>query len=215
MRAGVTAVMHFVERAVQAVVVPAIRAAHPRRTREQNEALMRERGEMPSTFTVRDVRDDEVNALARLHVVTWAATYPEVMRPPTFAIRSWQWREAFANRDGNWFCIVVENSKGDLVGFARGIRNKDKPTEGDLNKIYLLSEYQRLGLGKRMLAEVTDRFLAMRVTQMVVHAEANNPSCRFYEATGAVNTIDEKTGRPNGGSYIWNDLAALKVRLAK
>ena len=57
------------------------------------------RGETPSAFLIREARADEVDALARLHVVTWAATYPEVLRPPTFAIRSWQWRELFAQQD--------------------------------------------------------------------------------------------------------------------
>jgi len=146
-------------------------------------------------------------------VVTWAATYPEVLRPPTFAIRSWQWREHFAQQNRNWFCLVVENAKGELVGFTKGVQNTSKPSEGDLNKIYLLSEYQRMGLGSRMLAAVTDRFIGMGITRMFVNAEANNPSCRFYEATGAVNTIDEKTGRPNGGSYVWSDLESLRARL--
>jgi len=206
-RAGLTAVRHRVERLVQMLVMPVMRAAKPRRTKEQNEVLMRERGETPSAFVVRDVRPDELDALARLHVVTWAATYPEVLRPPTFAIRQWQWREAFVKQDGSWFCHVVENAKGELVGFAKGVRMRDG--NGDLNKIYLLSEYQRLGLGRRMLAAVTDRFLAMGVTRMFVNAEADNPSCAFYRATGAVNTVDERTGRPNAGSFVWNDLAKL------
>lgn len=212
LQAGITGVRHLMERAVQAVVVPAIRAAHPRRTKAQNETLIRERGETPSQFVIRDVREDEIDALARLHVVTWAATYPEVLRPPTFAIRQWQWREAFAKLDGSWFCYVVENARGELIGFAKGVRSNEH--DGDLNKIYLLSEYHRLGLGKRMLAVVTQRFLGLGITRMFVNAEADNPSCRFYQATGAVNTVDELTGRVNGGSYVWNDLEALRRLLS-
>jgi GNAT superfamily N-acetyltransferase len=208
-------IRQVLERVVGGTLRRMIRAANPRRTPEQNWQLMRERGEDPSTFVIRELREGEIDELAELHHVTWAATYPEVLRPPTAALRSWQWRDAFAKQDGHWFCYVVVNSAGKLVGFTRGIRNKDNLTEGDLNKIYLLSEYQRLGLGRRMLAAVTDRFLAMGVTSMTVHAEADNPSCRFYEATGAVNTIDEKTGKPNGGSFVWKDLSALKALLSK
>lgn len=196
--------------------MPAIYAHEPRefkrRTSAENEQLMRERGENPAVFAVREVREDEIDNLSWLHVVTWAATYPDVAEPPTFAIRSWQWRTEFAKPSRNWFCYVVENGTGELVGFAKGVRSDDDRDRGDLSKIYMLGEYQQLGLGKRMLGKVTRRFIEMGVTRMNVNAEADNPSCRFYEATGAVNTIDAKTGKPEGGSYVWRDLPALSAR---
>jgi hypothetical protein len=30
------------------------------------------------------------------------------MNGPTYEIREWQWREAFAKADGSWFCFVVD-----------------------------------------------------------------------------------------------------------
>jgi hypothetical protein len=82
-----------------------------------------------------------------LHVTTWNATYVPMMgRGPSVATREYQWRQAFAEPDRRWFCLVVENSQGALVGFAKG-RPSDHPEyEGELNKIYLLREYHRLGL---------------------------------------------------------------------
>lgn len=184
--------------------------SYTRRTRAQNEQVMRERGEHPATFVVRGVREEDIVPLSWLHVVTWAATYPDVVRPPTFAIRSWQWRDAFAKRaSGNWFCYVVENSKGELVGFAKGVRTGT--TQGDLSKIYLLGNYQQLGLGKRMLGKVARHFIGMGITSMTVHAEADNPSCGFYVATGAENIVDAK-GKKELGNYIWRDLPALSAR---
>jgi hypothetical protein len=56
---------------------------------------------------------------AALHVETWAATYPEVRRPPTFQLREWQWREAFAKDDGTWFCTVIERPDREL-GLQKG-----------------------------------------------------------------------------------------------
>jgi GNAT superfamily N-acetyltransferase len=199
---------NIAESVVQAIIVPAVRAANPRPTKEQNEKLMLERGETPATFEIREVRPDEVDELARLHVVTWAATYPEVLRPPTFAIRSWQWREAFEKNDGSWFCYVVVNAQGKLVGFAKGVRESE--TTGDLNKIYLLWDYHRMGLGRRLLGHVTRRFISMGMTTMIVRAEANNPSCRFYEATGGVNVVNDR-GETEYGNYVWRDLAGLSA----
>ena len=76
-----------------------------------------------------------------------------VRRPPTAALRESQWRDAFAKADGSWFCIVIEAADGELIGFAKGVRTG--PGRGDLNKIYLLSEYQRMGLGRRLVGHVS------------------------------------------------------------
>jgi len=184
-----------------------------RRTRPQNEAALRERGETLDSLVFREPSEADINALAQLHVITWAATYPDVYSPPTFAIRSWQWRDAFRRRDPDkWFAIVIENAGGRLVGFLKGVRGGDNNDNGDVNKIYLLDEYQRMGLGARMLGRACRRFMQMGCRTMTVHAESNNPSCGFYEATGGVTIVDPKTGRPAHGSYIWRDLPALSAR---
>ena len=51
---------------------------------------------------------------------TWSDTYGSVVNPPAFQLRERQWREQFDRTDGSWFCFVVENRDGQLVGFAKG-----------------------------------------------------------------------------------------------
>ena len=56
----------------------------------------------------------------------------------------------FNINDGSWFCFVVENKNGELIGFAKGQKynHSDLPMfDGELNKIYLLKDYHRKGLG--------------------------------------------------------------------
>ena len=129
-----------------------------------------------------------------------------VRRPPTSALRASQWRDAFAKADGSWFCLVIDAPGGELVGFAKGVRTG--PGRGDLNKIYLLSEYQRMGLGRRLVGHVVRRFLGDGISTMTLSADAGNPSCRFYLAIGADYQRDER-GRPHRGAFIWRDLEAL------
>jgi len=75
-------------------------------------------------------------------------------------------------------------------------------------KIYLLREYQRLGLGRLLIGHIARRFLSLGINSMSVFADAINPSCRFYELMGA-----EKSRHPNGkvnyGGYFWRDLSKL------
>ena len=161
-------------------------------------------------LVIREATREDIPALAALHVKTWSDTYPLTLRPPTFEIRERQWREQFEKTDGTWFCFVVENRNRELIGFAKGrnYQSDDLPGyQGELNKIYLLREYQRLGVGRRLVGHVARRFLREGISTMVLFGIAENPSCAFHEALGG-----EKLYAANGefhGGYGWNDLRKL------
>jgi ribosomal protein S18 acetylase RimI-like enzyme len=162
------------------------------------------------SLVIREANAADISALADLHVRTWNATYPEVEKKPSYEIRERQWRAAFEVTDGSWFCFVVEDETGELVGFAKGTsyHHRDLPEyAGELSKIYLLREYQRLGWGRRLVGHVARRFLSQGVSSMVLFADPQNPSCRFYEALGAERLLDD-AGKFHGG-YGWRDLRRL------
>jgi ribosomal protein S18 acetylase RimI-like enzyme len=157
------------------------------------------------TFTFRNATADDVPALARLHVATFIETHGGP--GPTYAVREWQWREAFAEASRDWFCVVIEDA-GKLVGFAKGQPHSDIPGfAGQLNKIYLLREYHRQGLGRRLLSEVSRRFLANGVSSMLLFGDAANPTNGFYEHMGAERLYSDK-GEFHGG-YGWRDIRGL------
>jgi ribosomal protein S18 acetylase RimI-like enzyme len=183
--------------------------ARLRPTREQNLRGLGERGESIASFRFRDATLADVPALSELHVVAWNATYPGTHNPPTVSIRDWQWRKYFTTEnDGSSFCIVIERPDGALVGFARGNRSDHPDYGGQLSKIYLLPEYYRLGLGRRLMGHVARRFLANGVTSMWLCGEADNPSGSFHEALGGHNLLNDD-GTMNYGNYGWRDLRAL------
>ena len=83
-----------------------------------------------ASLIIREAIAADIPAVAQLHLTTWNATYASMLtRGPSVAVRERQWREAFANDDGSWFCFVVENARGELVGFAKGTRS-DNPEYG-------------------------------------------------------------------------------------
>ena len=141
---------------------------------------MEERGEDLSQFIFRDAREDEIPPLAHLHVIAWHQTYNANPKPDIWKIREWQWREQFKKNDGTWFCIVIENQKGELIGFAKGV--KADPAHhpdyvGNLSKIYLLRQYQRMGLGRKLLGLTVRRFLKMEISEITLFGDPGNPSC--------------------------------------
>jgi L-amino acid N-acyltransferase YncA len=171
---------------------------------------LKERGETLDSFTIREATAADVPALAALHVKTWMETYPGVRQPPTFYVREYQWREQFNSPDKNWFCYIVVNGQGQLVGFAKGLHynHSDLPMfSGEVNKIYLLRQYHRLGLGKKLLCAVVNRFLSEDINSMVLFGIPQNPSGYFHEAMGAKKLLNKKGGFDGG--YGWYDLQQL------
>jgi ribosomal protein S18 acetylase RimI-like enzyme len=158
------------------------------------------------SLIIRDATPEDIPALAQLHVTTWNATYAALsMNGPSVALREGQWREAFAKDDGTWFCLVVENAKGELVGFAKAQVDDHPEFRGQLSKIYLLAEYQRLGIGRRLIGHVARRFLERGITSMWLFGDPRNPSSAAWLALGAVKTDDD----PGTGNYGWRDLRRL------
>jgi ribosomal protein S18 acetylase RimI-like enzyme len=167
---------------------------------------LRTRGETLAALRIRDATPADIPALAALHVKTWNDTYaPFLMKGPNAAIRERQWREKFEEKKTAWFCLVVERPDGELVGFAQGNRSDHPEFGGELNKIYLLRDYQRVGLGTRLIGHVARRFRSLGINSMWLFGDARNPSSRAWRSLGATKTDDD----PGTGNYGWRDLAAL------
>ena len=164
------------------------------------------RGEDPDAFRIREASATDVPALTWLHVTTWNATYaPLLMKGPSYNVRERQWREVFAKKENGWFCFVVERPDGELVAFAQGRRSDHPEFGGQLDKIYVLRDYQHMGIGRRLLAEVARRFRSVGVNSMWLFGDARNPSSRVWIRLGA-RKIDSD---PGTGNYGWHDLAKL------
>ena len=158
------------------------------------------------SLVLRDACETDIPALSELHVRTFRETHGG---GPTAALREQQWRAKFASGQ-LVFCVLLEDVLGDLVGFASGeLHDSVELSEygGELNKIYLLREYQRHGLGRRLLCAAAERFLARGVTSMLLFGDAKSPSNGFYEAMQGERLI-EPSGEFHGG-YVWRDLTML------
>ena len=155
---------------------------------------------------LRDANADDVPALAELHVRTFRETHGG---GPGASVRQQQWQARF-DSDALVFCIVLETD-GQLIGFASGILHQEEPRGygGELDKIYLLREFQRRGLGRQLLHAAADRFLAAGVTSMLLFGDARSPSNGFYEAMGG-HRLYAEDGAFHGG-YGWSDLRVLSA----
>jgi len=167
-------------------------------------------------LVLREAIAEDLSALAELHVRTFNETH---LAPgesgPTRATREWQWRDKLAESDATHFVLVLETASRQLVGFIWCHPTKDNPTwAARLNKIYLLREYQRRGLGTRMVAAAVGRLLESGLTSMALFTEVENePACRFYEQLGGERQLNERGVFE--GMFGWRDLRLLRSDLSR
>ena len=162
---------------------------------------------MPGFFKLREATPDDLPGLAALHV----AAFNETHGPgPSYEVRKMQWEKAFQDRDNDWFCFLVQDEMGHLLGFAKGqpYEDTDMPDfSGELNKIYVLARYHRSGLGRQLICRVASEFLKRGISSMLLFGDANSRSNGFYEKMGAEKLFSKK-GEFHGG-YGWKDLQVL------
>jgi len=161
-----------------------------------------------NSFSIREARHGDLHALVDVHVTAFNETYPGP-RTPTHALREQQWRRLFEVKPQNWFCYVVEERAGKIIGFATGntYEEGDLPYAGQLNKLYLLRSHHRLGLGRKLMSVMAQRFFDMGINSMLLFSEADNPSIGFYDALGGERLYDEQ-GNFHGG-YGWSNITTL------
>lgn len=206
-------VLHAVAERVVPRLVPVIRFVDGLRrpSRAANTRRLTRRGETAASFTIREATAADIPALAQLHVDTFNETHTLFGRGgPTYATREWQYTKKFAETDGRWFCFVAEGPNGALVGFAIGEPGDFETYGGRLNKLYLLREYQRLGIGTKLVGHVVRRFLSQGIDSMMLFSEASNPTVWFYDAIEGTRILTDK-GEFHG-AYGWHDLRRLAAR---
>jgi ribosomal protein S18 acetylase RimI-like enzyme len=167
-------------------------------------------------LVLREATIADLRPLAELHVRTFNETHVGPFGSgPSYSTREWQWREKLSESDATNFVLVLETAAKELVGFIWCHPTKDNPKwAARLNKIYLLREYQRRGLGKRMVAAAVDRLLEHGLTSMALFTEVDNEqACNFYEQLDGERQLNERGDF--GGMYGWADLRKLKLELSR
>ena len=176
------------------------------------------------TTRIREARPEDARLVNRVQIASWRTTYAGIVPDPYLTGLSSRFKESWwkdiltAGRPG-LCCFVAETDPGDIVGFAGGgpEREGDRKSRGELQYIYLLEEHQRRGLGRRLVAAVSQSFLRGGFSSMVTWVlEENGSACRFYESLGG-DRIGWRSTVIGGKAlvelcYAWTDVAPLAPR---
>ncbi len=139
------------------------------------------------TITVRPARPDDLPDLQEVARRTWRATYTGLI--PNADIERFLERhyslEALGRaleRLGEGMLVAAVDDQ--VVGYATCGVNREN--SGELFAIYVLPEWQRRGVGRRLWQRAIKHLRSLGLPEMVVWVLANNePARRFYERQGA------------------------------
>jgi GNAT superfamily N-acetyltransferase len=130
-------------------------------------------------------------AIARVHVLSWQTGYrglvsDSVLDNLSIERRAEFWARVFARPLADQRTFVADFS-GDVRGFVTGgrCRDKDSPTSGELQAIYVLPEQWDTGTGSALHQVCIDALRADAFTDATLWmVEGNNRALRFYGKHG-------------------------------
>jgi GNAT superfamily N-acetyltransferase len=155
-----------------------------------------------------------------VHVDSWRTTYKgivpdEVLVNLSYERREHDWRRGLSDPARKNFDFVAESEQGQIVGFVTGgpLRGDDVTYQSELHAIYMLKEFQRQGLGRRLMLALVERLVQAGLTSMLLWVLAANPSRRFYEAMGGrpvkMQLIEIGGVMLDEIAYGWSDIRTL------
>ncbi len=187
-------------------------------------------------ITVEPAREADVVDVARVYVETWRTAYAGILSDDALtgmsqrrSAEEWGW--VIRQRRDVQPVIVARESDHVLGMVSVGLsRRRDRPSGGpfeastlaipvgEVFTLYVASEAQERGIGRRLLAAGFAALAKQNCTRVFLWVLRDNPSRFFYERMGG-QAIAERTEMLWGRSvaelaYGWDDCGAAAQRLA-
>lgn len=156
---------------------------------------------------------EDAQAIAAVRIESWRATYRGII-PDAYldgmqleeSVHHWrsilQALPAAADR----VCVFVAESDGQVIGFASGMLLPEAKLgmQAELTAIYLLPEWQRSGIGRRMAQKVARSLQALGAASLLVWVIAGNAVARnFYEELGGTFLLEQ--------AFSWDGIDLMEV----
>ncbi len=172
---------------------------------------------------IREATMADAEGIAIVHVDCWRTTYKDIMPSDfldnlSYGQRKELWKNNISNDEN--YVYVAENNEGKIVGFISGGKREKNKVEasGDLTAIYILENFQTMGLGKKLIKELFFNFDELGFKTIFVEVLEDNKSRYFYEAFGAELLKAEKIKMAGSDLnllvYEWKDISPVLLRMS-
>lgn len=178
-------------------------------------------------INIRNAINTDASEIATVHLKSWKTTYKNIIPDNYLSTLSYEdqiikWRERLNSNNNKEFTFVAQNEKGRIIGFSLGSLEQQEPIgmrfrehlyKGELKAIYILKEYQRKGIGSRLVFRIMNHLIEHNIQSMITWILKDNPSSKFYRFLYG-KFIGEGIIEIGGIQYIkyaygWNDLIKI------
>ena len=171
-------------------------------------------------ITFREATVADCEEVARVHVLAWQGSFQGVV-PQAFLDRMSAVQRAEAFSQGfsapSYRMYVAETADRNILGFADfgEPRGEIEGYDGELYSIYVLPEFQRRGIGQRLVELGVQFFLTNDRRSMYLLTLEASPYRRFYDKLGGY-VVRQKQIHIDGLAYTeliygWPEIARLFV----
>ncbi len=171
---------------------------------------------------IRRANIEDADGIAKAHVDSWKTTYKGIIPDDflnglSYEDRTELWKQNIIREDN--YVIIVENAQGKIVGFADAWKRETNIEENtcDLTSIYLLEEYQGIGIGRALMKELFIHFKKMGYSKIFVDVLEDNKTKYFYEYYGAkfIKNVQIKIGGKvlDESKYEWHSVDDILAKL--
>ena len=162
------------------------------------------------TIDIRQAKAEDATSVAQVHAMSWNHAYRGLI--PHKSLRT-----MINRRDITWWSRIIQRSAailvidvgGKIVGYATLGRNRTEKLKasGEIYELYVLPEYQGIGLGTKLFNAARSMLKNHGLTSFVVWAlEDNSNALRFYEG---LKGLDCAEGHEVFGDKSLNKIAFL------
>jgi ribosomal protein S18 acetylase RimI-like enzyme len=165
----------------------------------------------------------DAEAIAAIRIEGWRTTY-RGMIPDSYLNEMdmnenvLHWRtilQALPVKEDS-LCVYVAVSEDEIVGFVSAMKLSEPKLDkdGEINAIYIRPQWQRCGIGKRMLHKAARSLQAMGCGSCVIWViDGNSQARNFYEELGGEILIEQDFSWDGLDltevGYGWNDLSVM------
>ena len=154
---------------------------------------------------IREATHTDVGLIIELAKRTWPSAYLEIIGQAQidYMLDKMYNETELSSQMTNGHIFLIAEQNHQALGFAGfSIADADSHTY-KLHKLYVLSEMQGMGLGKKLVDEVLKMVSAGRGKFLVLNVNKSNKACYFYEKLGF--KIIEEVKVDIGGGYFMDD----------
>lgn len=147
-------------------------------------------------FIIRKAKEEDAKEIAYVNAYTWLTTYKGLMpdelleeRVKTIDDRVPKIINAIKTKD-NFYVALDGNKVVGIMSYGKS-RNQDYIDSGEIKSIYILKDYQGLGLGKSLFMTGIKELLNMGFNSMILNVLDGNDAILFYQKYGG-KKVSEK-----------------------